>query len=181
MQECEQTEGMSVLEHGEMVHEFYKDLEAHILKSKPLKHDWRLPAWIYEPALWDARLSDNTVQMYQIFHDCGKVVCREVDQDGKAHFPNHAQASARTWLEVGGCAIEARLMGMDMDIHLLKAEGLPEFCARPESATLLLTGLCEIHANASMFGGIESNSFKMKWKNIDRRGKQIAAHLAQLH
>jgi hypothetical protein len=61
-----------------------------------------------------------------------------------------------------------------MDIHLLKAEGLAAFCERPEAASLLLTGLCEVHANGSMFGGIDSTSFKMKWKHIDRRGKQIA-------
>lgn len=62
---------------------------------------------------------------------------------------------------------------MDMDIHLLKADGVPEFTARPQAAALLLTGLAEVHANAAMFGGIESTSFKIKWKQIDKRGRQI--------
>jgi len=30
-----------------------------------------------------------------------------------------------------------------------------------------------VHANASMFGGIESTSFKIKFKQISKRGKQI--------
>jgi hypothetical protein len=60
-----------------------------------------------------------------------------------------------------------------MDIHLLKAEGLAEFSERPESATLLIVGLCEVHSNAVMFGGIESSGFKMKWKQIDRRVKAM--------
>ena len=62
---------------------------------------------------------------------------------------------------------------MDMDIHLLKAVGVEEFASRPEAATLLLTGLAEVHSNAAMFGGISSTSFKIKWKQIDRRGKAI--------
>jgi hypothetical protein len=37
----------------------------------------------------------------------------------------------------------------------------------------LLTGLCEIHSNARMFGGIESTGFKIKWKHLDKMGKRI--------
>lgn len=81
------------------------------------------------------------------------------------------------WLSAGGDPQAARLMGMDMDIHALKADEIEEFCSRPEAITLLLTGLAEIHSNASMFGGIESTSFKIKWKQIDRRGKAICRHI----
>lgn len=62
---------------------------------------------------------------------------------------------------------------MDMDIHVLKSDGVEEFASRPEAISLLLTGLAEIHANAEMFGGIESTSFKIKFKQINKRGKQI--------
>lgn len=41
--------------------------------------------------------------------------------------------------------------------------------------TNLIAGLSEIHANASMFGGIDSTSFKIKWKQISKRGKKILA------
>jgi hypothetical protein len=62
---------------------------------------------------------------------------------------------------------------MDMDIHLLKDVDVLEFSKRPEAMTLLLTGLSEIHSNCAMFGGIESTSFKIKWKHINKRGNAI--------
>jgi hypothetical protein len=177
MRQCEQMPGLSILAHGEMVHEYYLDLRNHILNQQPLRFEWRLPEWIASPALWGKRLSESVLEEYAKHHDCSKMLCREVDQEGRVHFPNHAALAEQTWLKVGGDPQAARLMGMDMDIHLLKAEGLAEFCGRPEAASLLITGLCEVHANASMFGGINSTSFKMKWKHIDRRGKQIALML----
>jgi hypothetical protein len=62
---------------------------------------------------------------------------------------------------------------MDMDVHLMKAADITEFIKRPEAITLLITALCEIHSNCAMFGGIESTSFKIKWKHIDKRGRAI--------
>ena len=55
----------------------------------------------------------------------------------------------------------------------MKAEAVPEFAKMPEAISLLLVALSEIHANAEMFGGIESTSFKIKWKQIDKRGNAI--------
>ena len=66
---------------------------------------------------------------------------------------------------------------MDMDIHTLKSKNIQEFTGRSEAVPLLITGLCEVHANASMFGGIESTLFKIKWKQISRRGKKILSIL----
>lgn len=62
---------------------------------------------------------------------------------------------------------------MDMDAHLLKADGLAEFASRPQAIPLLLTALAEIHANAAMFGGLDSTSFKIKWKHLNKRGRQV--------
>jgi hypothetical protein len=42
--------------------------------------------------------------------------------------------------------------------------------------SLLLTALAEVHSNANMFGGIESISFKSKWKKIDKRGRMLCKH-----
>jgi len=42
--------------------------------------------------------------------------------------------------------------------------------------SLLVAALCELHANAKMFGGIESTSFKIKWKKLNKRGKQIVKY-----
>jgi hypothetical protein len=42
---------------------------------------------------------------------------------------------------------------------------------------LLLTGLAEVHANAKMFGGLESTSFKIKFSQIEKRGNAIIKEL----
>lgn len=178
MKACEQTKGLSVLQHGESVHDFFFDLKGHILKGKPLKHPWRIPAWAGEKALWNKLLAEDVLREYQIYHDCSKPFCKVIDEDGRQHFPDHASISERIWMEAGGNPASAKLMGMDMDIHLLSGEGIQQFASCPEAASLLLTGLSEIHSNANMFGGIESTSFKMKWKYIDRRGKQITKILS---
>lgn len=72
-----------------------------------------------------------------------------------------------------------RLIGADMDVHLLRSETLDEFASRPDAVSLLLAGVAEIHSNAAMFGGIGSTSFKIKWKHLDRRGRQILERRAR--
>lgn len=108
----------------------------------------------------------------------GKSHCRVVDEDGRQHFPDHAAVSARVWREADGDEEVARLIAMDMDVHLLKDEGVAEFATRREARALLLTGLAEVHANASMFGGVESTSFKIKWKHLNKRGRAILRAIA---
>lgn len=62
---------------------------------------------------------------------------------------------------------------MDMMFHKLKPCDLVCFALKPEAITLMLVGLAEIHANAEMFGGLDSTSFKIKFKHIDVRGRQV--------
>ena len=168
-----------MLSHGIQVARYFEDLRQHVLLGKPLRYTWRLPDWAMDKQLWDLILPLPTVRRYQLYHDAGKPFCREVDDMGKQHFPSHAAVTSSLWLSLTGEQDVARLMGMDMDIHLLKGDGVPEFAIRPEAATLLLTGLAEVHANAAMFGGIESTSFKMKFKHLKRRGNAISRHLTQ--
>jgi hypothetical protein len=159
--------------HGQSVHDYFLDLKSHVQSGSRLRLEWKLPEWILSPALWLNLVPETILEEYQVFHDCGKPYCRTTDLEGRVHFPDHAAWSEAIWNQVG-TAEAARLMGMDMDVHLLKGEGVADFAARPEAASLLITGFCEVHANAAMFGGIESTSFKMKWKHLDRRGKQIS-------
>lgn len=116
---------------------------------------------------------EDDLLQYALFHDCGKPLCRTVDEQGRQHFPNHADVSYQTWIAAGGSEDIGQLIKMDMDIHCLKADGIEEFSKRPQALYLLLSGLAEIHSNAQMFGGIDSVSFKIKWKQIDKRGSQI--------
>ena len=179
MSSVQQSKGQTILEHGESVWEYLDDLIGYLKTGKSV-HAWRIPEWLDQHKaeilenLWDL----ETIKTYAIYHDCGKPFCRTVDDQGKVHFPNHAQVSYETWLRVSDDKIVANLILNDMKIHTMKAEDIEDFCKDKRSAcTGVLSGLSEIHSNANMFGGIESDSFKIKWKQIDRRGKQIIKRL----
>jgi hypothetical protein len=111
----------------------------------------------------------------------GKPTCRTVDADGRQHFPDHAAVSETVWLDHGGSRDIGTLIGMDMDAHLLKGDGLEEFASRPQAMALMLTALAEVHANAGMFGGTSSTSFKIKHKHLDKRGRQTLALVRRNH
>lgn len=173
MKNCEQMKGLSVYDHGVMVMRYFTDLLEHIEHEQSLKYQWKLPEWIHDEVIWNNLLQINDIIEYQIYHDCGKPFCLQIDDQGRKHFPDHANVSANIWKEVMGETVSEKLIRQDMDIHLLKNSGVEEFASRPEAITLLLTGLAEVHANAEMFGGIDSTSFKIKWKQINKRGKAI--------
>lgn len=175
MEACPQTPTQSVLDHGRAVVAHFRQLRRHLESGETLADWWRIPAWASNPELLSLLVSDGVLDEYQEFHDCGKPFCRIVDADGRQRFPDHAAMSEATWLAVGGNPLAARLMGMDMDAHLLKADGVAEFASRPEAVTLLLTALAEVHSNAAMFGGIASDGFKIKAKHLDKRGGQVIA------
>lgn len=178
MQDCQQCEGQSVYEHGLAVKEHTFQL-INYLKTGQIHGEWRLPDWLseYSQQILSVLLPQDIIEEYTTFHDCGKPYCRSVDENGKTHFPDHAKVSHQTWLNVGGCKSAARLIEMDMMIHTLKASDIDDFICHPEACTLLLAGLAEVHSNAKMFGGIGSTSFKIKWNQINKRGKVILQKL----
>jgi len=176
MIKCEQTQGQSVYQHGVSVNEHFEEL-IYNLDSLPL-YGWRIPDWVnqYKNKLLVNLYDRDIITKYTIYHDCGKPFCREVDENGKQHFPNHAEISKKIFLEADGCEIAAKLIGWDMVIHTSTSDEISNYCkvwSVKDACTLLLTSLAELHSNAKLFGGIESVSFKSKWKNLDRRGKQI--------
>jgi hypothetical protein len=176
MKACEQTKGMSVLDHGTMVRDYYHDLYFHLYEDSELRFEWKLPKWVMENKSYilNELCHDYTMQEYMIMHDCGKPYCRTVDEEGKQHFPDHATVSYLTYIRLHPeKKTVSELIKKDMDVHCLKSEQVEDFARDPLSVSLLVAALCEIHANASMFGGIESTSFKIKWKQIDKRGRQI--------
>jgi hypothetical protein len=203
MKKCEQTKGQSVLEHGESVKEYLFDIIDHIRYDKPLKHYWKLPEWLYQnkETILTSLPDDDTLSLYTKFHDCGKPFCIEIDELGRKHFPNHANISYQIFNKVFDNQVASHLILHDMDIHLLKSKDVEEFSKLPNCITLLLTGLAEIHSNCKMFessdrgtpcrrdqeheghqgeeftlvsdGGLESTSFKIKYKSINQRGKQL--------
>lgn len=172
---CEQSQGQSIYQHGVSVNDYLVDLISFLKTGNPTTKTWRFPDWLaqYREEILSRLLPEEILSKYAIFHDCGKPYCLTTDGDGRRHFPEHAQKSYETWMQIDGDEQIGQLILHDMDIHTIKAEEIPAFAARPEAISLLLTGLAEIHSNAAMFGGIESTSFKIKWKQIDKRGKQI--------
>lgn len=175
MRNCEQTKGQSVLEHGQCVEKYLFDLINHLRFDSPLKYEWRLPDWVLEnkELILASLPEDKTLSLYTVYHDCAKPYCLKIDAEGKRHFPNHSEISYKVFLQHFNNNEAAELIRRDMDIHLLKSDGIDEFSSSPYAITLLITGLSEIHANCKMFGGMDSTSFKIKWKAITSRGKQI--------
>lgn len=175
---CYQFENMNVLSHGHSVFEWFDDLYAYLTEPNgSLLNEWRLPDWIHDNKIIDNLLPYDILQVYQTYHDCGKPFCRTVDEAGKQHFHNHAEVSYQRWMECAENSEESKLIGnlirMDMDCHTISGEDCAEFAKRPEAVSLLVTAICELHSNAQMFGGIESTSFKIKWKQINKTGKRV--------
>ena len=180
MRDCYQTSSQNVLEHGLAVNQKYLEMHAYLTCGAPLQGDWRVPLWFSAESLGPliATLpSANVMRAYQVYHDCGKPKCRTLDEEGRQHFPNHAVVSQQVWREHGGDDAVGELIGHDMDMHMLKADDLPTFAKSPYAFALLLTSIAEIHANAALFGGTDSTSFKMKAKHLDRRGKKLVEML----
>lgn len=178
MTECEQTAGQSVLDHGNSVWRILNGMLADLLGLSAM-NGIRWPEWVEEycPEITNNLHLPKIMEQYARYHDCGKPFCRVVGEDGRVHFPDHATVSRTTYLEVfPGEETAANLIGWDMDFHTLNssetAERLKTVWSPKDACTLLLTGLAEVHSNAQLFGGIESQSFKIKWKHLDRRGRQ---------
>lgn len=179
MLRCEQTAGQSVYQHGRSVYDHLFILIDALKNNQELsKSSWKLPDWIFEykPQILDNIHSEEILQLYTLYHDCGKNLCKIIDEDGKIHFPNHAQVSKEVWLYVGGNLIVGDLIGWDMILHQASSIEIGQQCeiwTVKDAVTLLLASLAEIHSNAKIFSGIDSISFKAKFKQIERRGKQI--------
>jgi len=178
MQNCRQTDTQSVYQHGLSVRDHIFELIS-FLKTGQINEGWRLPDWMqqYQKQLLNSLLPEDIIEEYTIFHDCGKPYCITIDEQGKRHFPNHTEVSAKTWQSISSNQTVINLILWDMKIHTMKAVDIEEFIKHPEAITLLLAGLAEVHSNAKMFGGIESESFKIKWNQINKRGKAICHQL----
>lgn len=187
MLSCEQFPGFSVYQHGVSVSKFFFDLISDSQSSQ-----WKLPDWFiaHKQQLIQNLHSTEIITKYLLFHDCGKSESKTIDEHGKVHFPNHAEISKQIWLSVGGDPVVADLIGWDMDIHTFSSVQIDQRCRQDwtiqDACTLLLASLAEIHSNASIFGGmksieenLESISFKIKWKQLDRRGKLLCKYYFQ--
>lgn len=132
MRSCLQFKGQDMLAHGLAVHGTYLEL----VEAAGRGH---YPAGWLQPKWWTAQSGSRllalqpdprTMQLYQTYHDCGKHLCRTVDEAGRQHFEGHAQASAAAWRAACGDKDPrgdiAWLIERDMLLHM----GSNEECAQ---------------------------------------------------
>lgn len=169
MHVTEQAKNFSVLAHGFDVLKHFKQLKLELFngncQNKILAENSRL--------IIEKLLSNNIIETYCVFHDCGKPYCLTIDDSGRRHFNDHAVVSKITWDDHRGDEIVSRLIGFDMMMHTMSADSVDEFSCLKESATLMLVSYAEVYSNATMFGGIESDNFKIKLKRLNSRSKKI--------
>lgn len=173
MESCYQFQVINMLQHGQMVHEWYKDL----VGTQSKEWDFGKVGDIIEQLISRASKAEE-LELYHTYHDIGKPLCRTVDEQGRQHFPNHAQVSYDAWMQATGDENIGWYILHDMDFHTLKGDELDATMNDPRAINLLLTAWSEVHANAQMFGGIESTSFKIKRKQLEKNTKLLFAKLS---
>ncbi len=175
MRGCMQFRTQNTLEHGEAVWAKYQALQAAAAEGA-LPEGWRAPKWWSVEAaqrLASAQPDPGLMSNYLRYHDCGKPLCRQVDEQGRAHFPDHARASAELWASIGGHPDEVWLMANDMLLHAGLAQECEPLKGHRLMPALMFAALAELHANAEMFGGPQTDSFKAKAKQLERRTTQM--------
>jgi hypothetical protein len=60
----------------------------------------------------------------------------------------------------------------DMKIHKVRACNFEDFIKTPNLITHIIVGYAELMANSKMFGGKDSDSFKIKYKNYEKFTKK---------
>ena len=176
MHNCAQTPGMSVYEHGSDVWKHAKQLISGDTAS------FKLPTWYTENLdyITSNIYNSHILESYTTFHDCGKPYCVEIDSEGRSHFPDHANVSKALWDTFFPDDVEvSTLIGLDMVMHTETAKEITDRNLDIKtSLTLLVVALAELHSNANMFGGIDSLSFKIKWKKLNKRGNMICKEIS---
>lgn len=176
-----QFEKQSIYEHGQSVWSYFEEIEKSLRYGKPTRDDIKIPEhyFTYAVQIMENLFPAKIIREYTVLHDCGKPYCRTVDEEGKQHFPDHANKSYEIYMQTWGDPVVGELIRGDMDIHLLKDDGIENFLDKPnqEIVTHLVVGLAELLSNAQMFGGTDSIGFKIKYKNLEKRSKKILARL----
>ncbi len=166
MKNCNQSKNETIWQHCNSVWEQY----CYLLEDQS-----KLPPTIKDnfTQLVANQYPINIVQPYLCYHDCGKPYCI-TEKEGKVSFPNHVNISAKLFREAGGNILSAQLIELDMIFHLEKADDiLAKNLESKTLATLMLSAWAAIFANAQMFGGEESESFKIKKSQLTSRCKKI--------
>jgi hypothetical protein len=167
MESCEQAPGLNMLQHGQQVHEEYILLTERLQAGTEHEILQRIYNQVKLPPI-------DVLKNYHLFHDDGKPFCLEIGEDGKRRFPNHAEKSAEIYLQVfPEDKFTAMLIKSDMLFHNSKMCDIIDLWNNPIAPILYFTAWAEINANAKMFGGKDSTSYKIKAKHLIQAGKKF--------
>lgn len=164
MRECYQFDNISMYDHGLLVSKEYCNIISSLEKDI-------IPECLPEQLLTLYKTQEllcfSKMLNYHILHDCGKPIVREVDENGKQHFPDHSQVSYNQFIRIyPNNEEEAFMIKHDMDFHTLKNNELISLVKSKYGFSLYLTAWAELIANAKLFGGFDSVSFKIKRKKL---------------
>jgi len=175
MKTTKQFDTQTVWEHGQSVKEITLEL-INDLKNKTDRYSI-IPECFKEHSekILDNLYSNQIIEEYCVFHDISKPFCISIDEMGKRHFFDHANKSYEIYRQISDNQIVANLIKDDMLIHTIKDNDLENFLKKPvkQITTHLVVGLAELISNSKFFGGMESDSFKIKYKQLLKRSKKI--------
>lgn len=106
------------------------------------------------------------MKKYHINHDISKPYIKVIDENGKEHYPNHSYHSYLLYCSLHGEDQFANMILHDMDFHKKRGNELTEVWKLDYSNHLYTTAWAELYANATLFGGFDSDSFKIKRKQL---------------
>lgn len=164
----------TILQHGISVWFKFKKLY-NFLQSEDSSYHYPLPQWAITYRDYLNKFLEKSIpeiKNYLIYHDCGKPFCISSDEKGQ-HFANHAQVSANTFSQFFSDDKITQLIADDMLCHTTKPKDFETLINHPNIEILLCSALAELHSNALMFGGFDSDSFKIKFKNLSKLGSRI--------
>lgn len=145
--------------HGLLVSKSYKDLCSNTTAF--IDEDLVL-AWFnsYKPA---------DLSQYHLNHDMAKPFCAQwsAEKSQYSYGPNHSKKSAALFkLVFGSNSFIESLIENDMAFHTCKSDTIEKTWLLPNSEHLYATAWAELFANATIFGGTNSDSFKIKKKRL---------------
>lgn len=172
MLETKQGPDLDVLRHGVEVHQRYRDLLRLLRGRKPVMY-WDLPDWFMKAAkLIPKQERFQDMRRFHLFHDCGKPYSMQIE-DGNKRFPDHEKVSGQVSRKLKFKENISQMIELDMICHKTTSEEFEQYKNHPLLPSLLLTSIAEVYANNRLFGGFDSESFKIKHKKVLSRLKQI--------
>lgn len=177
MKSTHQFDRVDMLEHGKMVHIHWKKL----LNSNYFQEITQLDNKFIDVII-SYQYDISTMKIYHYFHDCGKPICKKIDENGKNHYPDHAKISSQLFKKCFESELIEKLILHDMIFHNSSAQDIENFLCYYQKdknflCSLYMTAWAEILANSTMFGGIDSTSFKIKKKKLIQFGKKLYLYL----